>query len=337
MPVAFITGATGFLGRHLVEQLRDKNWTIIALVRKDANTDHLNEPRIETVIGDILDRDSLKSGLPDGVDVVFHAAASTAQWRPMNRLQHTVNVIGTRNMVHTALEKSCGRFVHTSSIATYGVHHGHITEETPSTALKRGSGYMKSKYLAEQEVEAGIRDGLDAVFINPPHIMGRYDRRNWASLIRMVAEDKLPGIPPGKGSFSHAPAVARAHLNAFERGRTGERYLLGGTEATFLELIGEAGRLMNVEVGSRTTPAFLLQVVGRVSDWVSRLTRREPDLTPEKVQLVTESLTCSGEKARAELDYQPVSITVMLADTIRWMRAEGMLPENQAGSVRQFR
>ncbi len=327
MPVAFVTGATGFLGQHIVEQLQEKGWTVTALVRPGISADHLKRPGIQTVTGDILDRESLRKGMPENPDAVFHVAASTAQWRPMNQLQHDVNVTGTRNMVETALEKSCGRFIHTSSIAVYGVHHGQISEDTPSNAVKRGSGYMKTKYLAEQEVEAGIRKGLDAVFINPPHIMGRYDRRNWASLIRLIAENKLPGIPPGKGSFSHAPAVARAHLNAVEKGQTGERYLLGGTEATFLELIREAGRLLNVPVGNRTTPAWILRMVGRLSDWTSRLTRKEPELTPEKVQLVTENLTCSGEKAQRELDFQPVPVTVMLEDTINWMRLEGLLPE----------
>ncbi len=328
MPAAFVTGATGFLGQHIVENLQGKGWTVIALVRQNSSDDHLKRPGIQTVSGDILDRESLRTGMPENIDVVFHVAASTAQWTPMNQLQHEVNVTGTHNMVETALEKSCGRFIHTSSIAVYGVQHDQITENTPSNALEQGSGYMKTKYLAEQEVETGIRNGLDAVFINPPHIMGRYDRRNWASLIRMIAENKLPGIPPGKGSFSHAPAVARAHINAVEKGRTGERYLLGGTDASFLELIREAGRLLNVPVGDRTTPAWVLRMVGRMSDWISRLTRKEPDLTPEKVQLVTETLTCSGEKARDELDFQPVPITVMLEDTIRWMRSEGLLPEN---------
>lgn len=326
MPAAFVTGATGFLGHHIVELLQGKGWTVTALVRQNTVARHLERPGIQTVAGDILDRRSLQKGMPEGVDAVFHVAASTAQWRPMNRMQHEVNVTGTRNMVETALEQSCGRFIHTSSIAVYGIHHGHITENSSSNALERGSGYMKTKYMAEQEVEAGIEKGLDAVFVNPPHIMGRYDRKNWASLIRMVAEDKLPGIPPGKGSFSHAPAVARAHLRAVEKGRTGERYLLGGTEATFLDLIAETGRLLEIPVGNRVTPAWILRIVGHLSDWISRVTRNEPDLTPEKVQLVTESLTCSGEKAQRELDYQPVPITVMLEDTISWMRSEGMLP-----------
>ena len=297
MPHAFVTGATGFLGRHIVEQLVREDWTVCALHRPTSDTRHLKHPAIQPVPGDVLDPDSLVSALNQKTDVVFHVAASTNQWRRNNDHQEQVNVTGTRNVVQAALQHGNIRFVHTSSIAVYGIHHGIITEETPSNALERGSNYMRTKYLAEKEVEAGIREGLDAVYINPPHIMGRYDRHNWASLFQLIAVERLPGIPPGRGTFVHAPEVARTHINAVSRGRTGERYLLGGADASFLEIVQGIGKLLGKEVGNRTMPAWILQVVGRMSEWGSWFTRREPDLTPEKVQLVTEELMCGERKS----------------------------------------
>jgi len=325
MQTAFISGATGFLGRHLVEQLVDGGWSVTALHRPAADIRHLQHPRIRLMVGDILEPDSLEQALDRPVNTVFHLAADTSQWKPCNARQTEVNVMGTRNMVRAAAEAGVRRFVHVSSIAVFGVHHGQITESTPSNAVTQGSNYMSSKYLAEMEVEQGIRNGLDAVFVNPPHIMGRYDRHNWSKLFQLIARDRLPGIPPGKGSFVHAPEVARTLIRAAERGRTGERYLLGGTDATFLDVVRGIGSLLGKETGDRTMPAWLLRLLGKVSDLGSRITGREPDLTPEKVQLVTETLTCSGEKAIRELGYAPVPLETMLKDTLEWLQAENLL------------
>ena len=325
MPHAFVTGATGFLGRHLVEALVRENWTVCALHRPTSDIRHLEHPAIRPVPGDVLDPDSMASALKQKTDAVFHVAASTNQWRLNNHYQEQVNVTGTRNVVRAALRHGHGRFVHTSSIAVYGIHHGIITEETPSNALTYGSNYMRTKYLAEKEVEAGIREGLDAVFINPPHIMGRYDRHNWVRLFQLVATDRLPGIPPGRGTFVHAPEVARTHIRAVSRGRTGERYLLGGADASFLEIVQGIGTLLGKQVGDRTMPAWILRMVGWISEWGSRFTRREPDLTPEKVQLVTEELMCGGEKAAQELGHRVIPLGIMLKDTCEWLRENGLL------------
>lgn len=325
MPHACITGATGFLGRHLTEQLVEAGWSITALCRTTANTDHLQHEQVHVVPGDILDPESLATAMKTRPDAVFHIAASTNQWRRKNADQTRINVTGTRNVVQASLAAGCGRFIHTSSFAIFGIQHGVITEETPSNALEKGSNYMRTKYLAEQEVMVGIEKGLDAVILNPPHIMGRYDRHNWASLYQLIALEKLPGIPPGKGTFVHAPEVARMHLAAVEAGKTGERYLLGGENVTFLELVREIARQLDKPVGNRTTPAWVLRLLGQLSEWSSYLTGREPDLTPEKVQLVTEQLTCDGRKAEQELGCTRIPLETMVTDTIDWLRQEKLL------------
>ncbi|MBX2844246.1 MAG: NAD-dependent epimerase/dehydratase family protein [Flammeovirgaceae bacterium] len=132
-------------------------------------------------------------------------------------------------MVNCALEKKAKRFIHTSYIAVYGFQTGTIDETTLSTAMKSEINYFKTKYLAEIIVKKAIAEkGLDAIILNPCHLMGTYDQYNWVQLIQSVNQDNLPGIPPATGLFCHVEEVAKAHISAFEKGITGENYILAG-------------------------------------------------------------------------------------------------------------
>jgi nucleoside-diphosphate-sugar epimerase len=202
---------------------------------------------------------------------------------------------------------------------------GDITEEMRSTALESSINYFRSKRLAELEVQRGCERGLDAVILNPSNILGPHDRSGWSRFFRLIDEKRLPGVPPGRASFCPVREVAAAHLAAFERGRSGHHYLLGGIDATFLELVQQIGELLGRPTPSRPTPAFLSKLAGRLSLWGSYLTRREPDLTPEKATLLSSELLCSSEKAEQELGYRGVPLRTMLEDCHRWMLDEGLL------------
>src|SRR5690606_15652010 len=156
-----------------------------------------------------------------------------------------------------------------------------VDESTPQTGSKSKIPYVKTKYLAELLVRAAGERGLDTVIVNPAHIVGRYDRHNWARLIVMAATGRLPGVPPGSGSFAHAEAVADALIGAVERGRSGENYLLGGADASFLELVAEVCRLTGRRAPRRTTPAPLLRLAGWLGALQGMITGREPMVTPE--------------------------------------------------------
>lgn len=179
--------------------------------------------------------------------------------------------------------------------------------------------------MSEAEIHKGIAQGLRAVILNPANIIGPFDYSGWPRIFILVEKGRLPGAPPGKASFCHAREVARAHILAAEKGTSGANYLLGGADATFLEMVQQIGRLMNRKVPDRPTPAFLLKLAGRLSYWGSCLTRKEPDLTPEKACLTSSELLCSSQKAIKELGYRTVSLADMLADCHRWMITEGLL------------
>ncbi len=322
---AFVTGATGFVGLNLVEALAREGWQVVALHRPGSELKHLSRLPAERVQGDVTDRPSLERALPAGVDAVFHVAGDTNLWSRRNAQQDRVNIEGTRNMVEAALARRARRFVHTSSISAYGMLSGRIDERAEQRGGFAWVNYQRSKFLGEQEVRAALARGLDAVILNPAGILGPYDTRSWARVIRLACAGKLPGVPPGGSSFCHVREVAQAHLAAAERGRSGENYLLGGADASFLELVHTIGAVTGCKVPSRATPAWLLRPVARLAHWLSYATGRAPTLTPETVALVSRNTFCDCAKAERELGYRPVPLRAMVEDSVAWLEGEGLL------------
>lgn len=328
---AFVTGSTGFLGRNLIEQLSAAGWAVTALHRASSDLATLKPYGVRLAMGDVCDGASLRRAMPQPVDTVFHLAADTSLWSGHKERQTRINVDGTRNMVMVALEKGCRRFVHTSTWNTYGLEQGSISETSPQQGAHSWINYDRTKYLAEQAVRAGIERGLAAVILNPAHIIGRYDRHNWSRFVRLVAEHRIPGVPPGSGCFCHGAEVARAYIAAAERGRAGENYLLGGPEASFSEVARIIGELTGRPVPTRPLPALLLRNAARVAVAIAAVTGKEPTTTPEGVAVALAHARIVSSKAQAELGYRHVALRVMLEDCLTWLRSEDLIGPSALG------
>jgi len=325
---AFVTGATGFLGQNLVEVLRRADWRVVALHRTDGDTALIAALGAELAEGDITDPESLHRAIPDGCDALFHTAAMTSVWKKQADEQTRVNVDGTRNVVEAALVRGVGRLIHTSTWNVYDWQAGPLTEATPKTGETSWINYNRTKHLAETVVlQAVAARGLDAVILNPPHILGRYDRQNWARMIAMTALGKLPGLPPGAGDFAHGPEVARAHLAAFEKGRCGQNYLLGGPHATFMDLVQTVARLANQpKVPKKPVPPVLMKLMGVLEErFFCKLTGREPQVTPEAAEMVSANVTIASTLARDELGYDPPTLEFALNDSYKWLMKAGLI------------
>jgi len=332
---AFVTGATGFLGLNLVEELLAQGWHVIALHRASSDLEYLRRLPAARAVGDVTQAASVRRAMPQGVDAVFHVAGDTSLWSKQNATQDRVNIDGTRNVVGAALEKRARRFVHTSSISVYGLQNGRIDERAEQLGRVSPVNYQRSKFLAEEAVRAGLARGLGAVILNPAAIIGRYDTRNYARIVTLVATGKLPGVPPGSLSFCHAREVARAHVAAAECGRAGENYLLGGTDASFLELVREIGAALGRPVPARATPAWVMRALGALGALRGAHAGRAPALTPEAARMVSRNVSCNCDKAVRELGFTPLPLADMVADCVRWMAAEGLLPGVESpGSIR---
>ena len=324
----FVTGATGFLGTNLVHLLLKEGAEITAIKRSTSNISAFENMPISWHTGDVLDSDSLMTACPENVDYIFHIAADTSMWSVKNDQQTKINLQGTANMIDVALAKNAKRFIHTSSIAAYGIHEGHtITEQTPQKGDQCFVNYYKTKYQSEKLVKSAVRDkDLDAVILNPCHLVGPWDYHNWSQMLSMIANEKLPGVPPGYGSFCHIQEIAKAHLQAAKVGKKGENYILSGVDASFVEFVEVIGELLNKKVPKKPMPYWLLNIVGHVSVFFARFTKKEPDMTPEKVLIVSDVLKVSSEKAQNELGYKvDISLKQMLSDCYQWMRQQKII------------
>lgn len=322
---AYVTGSTGFLGTNIVECLIEQGWNVIALRRKSSNTRDLDRMKVTQVEGDVTDIESLRRTLPEKVDAVFHVAADTAMWSKANARQNRINIDGTRNVVQVALEKKIGRLIHTSSIGAFGNIHGPvIDEQTPSTAMESKINYYRSKYLAEQEVFDGIKRGLDAVILNPAQIVGPYDYNYTPLMFNTIKKGGMMAVPKGSTVCGHVKDYARAHVAAFDKGRTGERYLLGGVHATYGELFQSIGRILNKKTPTAAFPAWLMSAIAVVMDQVSQFSNKEPLLCSEKVILLNNPVRISSKKAERELGFTTCSLDEMFRDCYEWMKTVGL-------------
>ncbi len=323
---AFVTGATGFLGLNLVEQLSAAGWSVVALHRSSSELAPLRAFAAETVEGDLLDPASLKRALPQGLDAVFHVAADTSVWSRNDARQTRVNVEGTRNLLDAALAAKARRFIHTSTWNTYGLEQGALHEDLPQLGGTSWINYNRTKFQAEEAVRAAEARGLDAVILNPCHIMGRYDRHSWARIIIDLCNRWIPAAPPGAGCFCHGAAIARAQIAAAERGRSGQNYLLGGEHATLLEVFRVIGEVAGCRVPTRSVPAFAFKAVARVNVALAAVLGYEPEITPEGVEMVSLDARVDSTRAEAELGYETVPLRTLIEDSHAWLRAQGLVP-----------
>ena len=323
---AFVTGATGFVGSHIARDLCRQGWEVHVLARETSSLSAISDVPVRVHIGDVTDAVSVRAAIPQGVDGVFHVAASTNLWARNNDQQTRINLDGTRNLLDAAATAGARRFIHTSSFAAWGTLDNVFTEDSPRTDATDWINYVRTKHLSEQTVlEAAACNRLDAVVLNPGNVLGPGDRHNWSRLFRMVHAGSLPGAPPGGGNFCDVREVARAHVTAWHKGQSGHRYLLGGEFATYLEVIRLAGEMLDRRVPGKPSPGWLLKVVARIKSALAILTGKEPDLTPEAAVIATSNMRCDSGKAQQELGYRFVPLRDMVRDTIDWMHQEGLL------------
>jgi dihydroflavonol-4-reductase len=326
MKKAFITGAAGFVGLNLIEELSKDDWEIFALYLPGEDISHLSQFTVQAIAGDILNMDSLLPAIPEKVDVVFHLAGDTSTWSKNNDRQYRVNVEGTAKMLDAAIEKKAGRFIYTSSISAFGFHDGPVSEETVSTALQSGVNYHKTKFLAEQEVKK--RSGrLRTVILNPCNVIGPYDRINWAQTIQAVYRDRLSGFPPGTGTFAHVKDIVRAHIQAAEKEGLRNQYVLGGTQATFREAFDTIAELLNKKRLDKALSKSTLRAATYFFALKSLIDKKEPLITLEKYKRLVGRQIIDDRRAVKDLDLKKSPLKKMFADSYAWLVQENLLKE----------
>ena len=317
-----LTGGAGFLGRHLLRELLASGAQVRALSRRPETDAVLARLGAQPVRGDVTDAASVQAAMA-GIDAVFHAAADTNTWSRRNDAQWATNVGGIENLLAAARAAGVGRFVHTSSVSAYShLVHETLREDVTQRGGESWINYERSKFAAEAAVRAS---GLSWLVFQPAHILGPGDTHNWSRLFVLVDRGELPGVPPGSGSFADVREIARAQVRGWREGRQGESYLLGGAHASFLELLTQVGAALGRPVPKRALPPWALRTYARLQVGIAALTGREPKITLEAAEFTAHHLRVDSSKAIRDLGYRETPLPELLADTLAWMRAEGML------------
>lgn len=322
---ALVTGATGLVGSALVHHLLDAGWDVRILRRPQARLDLLGPAAlaVEHALGDVTDPASLAPAFA-GVTHVFHAAAYVGfGGRRARQALYAVNVEGTAHVVDAALAAGVARLVHTSSIAALGrpAHPAHPLDEAAAWhASRANSEYALSKHRAELEVQRGLAEGLDAVIVNPALVFGvGRTGENTRRLVDRVHQGRLPGIPRGGTNVVDVLDVAAGHLLALNHGRTGERYVLGGQNLAWRDIIQTLAGAFGVRAPRWSVPPALGFAGGLLAEGVAWLRGREPQLSRETARAGVHFYQYSSQKAIAELGYtfRPFSDTAhRLADSL---------------------
>lgn len=323
---AFVTGGTGFVGLNVIKHLVESGWEVTALHRRSADTSILARFGVTLVTGDLIDYDSILAAMPPSLDAVFHVASDLNFQTAKNAAQTHTNVAGTEHMVEAAIARNAARFVYTSTLATYGVHEGVVTESTPQTAAASTLNYARTKYLAEVIVRDAVRRGLHTSIINSGGILGPHDRTTWGAFFFLVKGGLVPYAPTqGVMTWSHVKDVAAAHEAAANVGQAGANYILGGVESDLYSVLELMAELLGVPLTTRKLPYALIRRYAEVQAEIAAFFDEPTIYTPEVMDVFAASYRCDDTRARRELGYRSSTLREMVSDSYTWLRDEGLL------------
>lgn len=322
-----VTGATGFLGSNLVRLLLAEGHEVRILRRQKSDPRLLDGLAYEEHIGDIRDAASL-AGAFEGCDAVFHTAANVAVFGAARDRQQRTNVDGTRNVLDACLAQGVGRFIYTSSIAAIGLPpEGVVADETLLfNWAGYGMSYMETKHEAEAQVLSYIERGLPAIILNPANIFGPGDiHMHLGTVLTAVQAGKVPSVPTGGFAVCDVTDVAKAHIAAAERGRVGERYILGGENLSYKEIAAVVAEVLGARPPRWTTPDFILPAIGLAMEAVGAVTHKPPLLTRKNAGVAARHLYFSSAKAERELGYTITPFRESVRQMYEWYVANGIM------------
>jgi len=324
---AFVTGATGFIGGNLVRALLADDHQVRALVRPASDQRNVAGLPIETVLGGLDDPKTLIEQVM-GCDVVFHVAAHYSLWVKDRDAIYRANVAGTKNLLAAAQAARVKRFIHTSSVAAIGVPApGTLaTEETQTTLEALVSDYKKSKFLAEQAAIEAAREGLDVVIVNPSTPIGAYDVKPTPTgeIILRFLQDRMPAYVHTGLNLIDVDDVARGHILAWQKGRTGQRYILGNRNLTLKEMLDILARITGKPAPRFAVPHAIPLAVAFVDEMIlARYFGKTPQVSFYSVQMSQKAMYYDSSKAVRELGLPQSPIEGAIEKAAQWFKTNG--------------
>ncbi len=320
MKIAYVTGATGCVGRNLVNVLEKAGWDIVVLHRKFSDLSKLRGCRVSFKEVDLHDIESVRRCVPENVDAVFHVAGNTSHWAAEEEEQWRDNVLATRNLARAAREKKAGKFILTSTGATLPFQG--FDEEQSATIAQQ---YIRTKRLAEIELRKEGDNGLPFVVLHPIIVVGAYDYNSYSQIFKELKHGLFKIAFPGRIAFCHAEDVSIAHLQAYEKGKNGESYVLGGTYTTWLDAFQRICRLVGARPPKKPTPMWVLMGLASGMNLYASVFKSKPALTPQLLSLLEDAPDVDPKdqvKARTDLGYVSRPLDTMLKDCHEWLVRE---------------
>ena len=330
---AFVTGATGFLGSHVARVLAEQGAELRLLVRPTSDLRNVDGLNADLVVGDLRDPASMEKALA-GCDVVFHVAADYRLWVRDPGEMYRSNVEGTRSLLEAARKQGVRRVVYTSSVATMGFtsSNGKISkenvadEQSPVSISDMIGHYKRSKFMAEQVAVDAARGGVDVVIVNPTTPIGERDIKPTPTgrIVVDFLKRKFPAYVETGLNLVDATECARGHVQALEKGRAGERYILGGENLTLKQILDRLAAITGLPSPTVKLPYIFALATGVVDELVTgRLLGREPRATIDAVRMGRKMMFVSSAKAERELGWRTVPVEGALRRSVEWFRGNG--------------
>jgi dihydroflavonol-4-reductase len=317
-----VTGASGFIGWHVARLLAERGQKVRALVRP---TSRLRELEVEPVVGDLRDAGSLDRAVA-GCERVFHVAADYRLWARHPDELYGSNVEGTRNLLEAARKHGVERFVYTSTVGCIGVPRGGLGDETvPVTLDEMAGAYKRSKFLAERLALEFAASGFPVVVVNPTAPVGDHDVKPTPTgkIVLDFLKGAMPAFIDTGLNLVDVRDTAEAHLLAAERGKPGDRYIVGCENLTLAEILQKLARLTGKEAPRVKLPYAVAYAAGVVSTGWARVTGHPPRAPLDAVRMAKKKMFVSTEKARRELGFAPGPVDAALGRAVEWFQANG--------------
>lgn len=325
--LAFVTGATGFLGSHVARVLVEQGARLRLLVRSTSDVRNITDLNAEQVEGDLRSTESFEKALA-GCDALFHVAADYRLWVRDPEQMYRSNVEGTRSLIEAARKQGIRRVVYTSSVATMGFgSNGALADENSPVSLDDMIGpYKRSKFMAEQVAFEAARTGIDVVVVNPTTPIGERDLKPTPTgrIVVDFLKRRFPAYVDTGLNLVDATECARGHVQAFEKGKAGERYILGGENLTLKQILDRLAAITGLPSPRVKLPYVFALAAGVVDETVTgRILGKEPRATIDAVRMGRKKMFITSAKAERELGWSPGPVDGALRRSVEWFRTNG--------------
>jgi len=321
----FVTGGTGFVGANLIRLLLAEGYTVRALVRSPNTASNLQGLDVEIIQGDLNDPELWRS--LQGCEALFHVAAHYSLWKSDQAALYRSNVEGTRNILAAAQKAGVARTVYTSSVAAIGVNPtGQPANEAYQSPPEKLIGaYKQSKYWAEQEAVKAAQAGQDVVIVNPSSPLGAWDSKPTPTgdIVLRFLRRQMPAYINTGLNFIHVKDVAWGHLLALQKGKSGDRYILGNQNLTLQALLQQLAAITGLPAPQREVPAWLPLTVAWIDENVLTAFGKQPSVPVDGVRMATQKMYYDASKAIHELGLPQTPIETALRDAVNWFVEHG--------------